>query len=66
MAVLVGSGVRASRKPPMDRIIAEIDAEIQRLQAARALLAGEINARKVAKAGKRKRSAATRAKMAER
>jgi hypothetical protein len=48
----------------MNRIIAEIEAEIHRLQAARALLARETNARKVGKPGKRKRSAATRAKMA--
>jgi hypothetical protein len=52
------------RKPPMNRIIAEIETEIRRLQVARALLAGQTNARKVGKPGKRKRSAATRAKMA--
>jgi hypothetical protein len=49
----------------LDRIIAEIEAETRRLQAARALLAGEANARKVGKPGKRKRSAETRAKIAE-
>jgi hypothetical protein len=49
----------------MNRIIAGIEAEIQRLRACRALLAGETNRRKVGKPGKRKKSAATRAKMAE-
>jgi hypothetical protein len=49
----------------MNRIIEEIEAEIRRLQAARAVLAGQTNARKVGKPGKRNRSAATRAKMAE-
>jgi hypothetical protein len=39
--------------------------EIQRLQAARALLAGDTNARKVGKPGKPKKSAVTKAKMAE-
>ena len=48
----------------MDRIIEAIEAEIQRLQAARALLAGETNSRKVGKPGQRKMSAETRAKMA--
>jgi hypothetical protein len=64
MAVPVRLGGTGMRKPPMNRIIAEIEAEIHRLQAARALLARETNARKVGKPGKRKRSAATRAKMA--
>jgi hypothetical protein len=49
----------------MNRIIAEIEAEIRRLQAARALLAGETNARRGDKPGTRTKSAATRAKMAE-
>lgn len=49
----------------MDRIIKGIEAEIQRLRAARALLAGETDAHKVGKFGTRKRSAETRAKMAE-
>jgi hypothetical protein len=48
----------------MNRIMAEVEAEIARLQAARALLAGETNSRKVGKPETRKRSAATRAKMA--
>jgi hypothetical protein len=51
--------------PPMDRIIEAIEAEIQRLHAARTLLAGETIARKVGKPGPGKRSAATRAKMSE-
>jgi hypothetical protein len=41
------------RKPPMNRIIAEIETEIRRLQAARALLAGKTNARKVGRRGTR-------------
>jgi hypothetical protein len=47
----------------MERIIQEIEVEIARLREARALLAGEPNARKVGMPGKRKRSAATKAKM---
>jgi hypothetical protein len=43
--------------PPMDRIIEAIEAEIQRLHAARTLLAGETIARKVGKPGPGKRSA---------
>jgi hypothetical protein len=50
---------------PAQRIIQEVEAEIQRLQAARALLAGDTNARKVGKPGKPKKSAVTKAKMAE-
>jgi hypothetical protein len=49
----------------MNRIIAEIEAEIRRLQAARALLAGETNALKVGKPETGKKSVATRAKMVE-
>ncbi len=49
----------------MNRIIAEIEAEVRRLQAARALLAGENRVRKMGKPGTRKRSAATKALLAE-
>jgi hypothetical protein len=48
----------------VNRIIVAIEAEIRRLQAARALLAGETNARKVGKIGTGKKSVATRAKHA--
>jgi hypothetical protein len=43
----------------MNRIIEEIDAEIERLQAARGLLAVETTGRKGGKPGTRKKSAAT-------
>jgi hypothetical protein len=42
----------------MNRIIEELEAEIQRLQSARALLDGETNSRNVGKITKRKISAA--------
>jgi hypothetical protein len=51
MAVLVGSGARGWRKLPTERILQEIEAEIARLQAARAVLVGETNARTVGKPG---------------
>ena len=49
----------------MNRIIAEVEAEIALLQAARALLARKTDARKVASPGRGRRGAATRSKMAE-
>jgi hypothetical protein len=53
-----------SYSPAMNRIIADIDAEIRQLRATRAVLAGGTNARKVGEPT-RKQSAATRAKMAD-
>ena len=62
MAALVASGMEEAAHEQNHRRDRGRDS---RLQAARALLAGKINARKVGRPGKRKRSAATRAKMAK-